>query len=116
MTNKEAIEILKEYEIVDDSLKWYIPECGEAFDMAIKALESQQWIPIKEALPDDEEYVLITTVYASSPFYASFPEVLIGRRYDDNAWYILGGCEDSYTNKHITAWTKLPEPYQEDKK
>ena len=42
MTNKEAIEILKEYEAVDDSLKWYMSGYSEAFDMAIKALEQSE--------------------------------------------------------------------------
>lgn len=62
-----------------------------------------RWNPTNKALPDPDEYVLVTT---------KWDEVLIGRRYDDNAWYILGGCEDSYADEHIKAWAKLPEPWK----
>lgn len=71
------------------------------------ALTYCTWIPTKKAMPDPDEYVLVTT---------KWDEVLIGRRYGNNAWYIMGGCEDSYTDEHIKAWARLPEPYNGEEK
>ena len=63
MTNKEAIEILKEYETVDDSLKWYMPGYSEAFDMAIKALEQSE--------PCNEDKGCSNCMYSGRPTYKS---------------------------------------------
>jgi hypothetical protein len=67
MTVKEAIEHLKNIKIF--SLQdGYTDEVREALDMAIKALEEQEWTPCSEGLPKCEQEVLICTkkkVYVS---------------------------------------------------
>ena len=63
MTNKEAIEILKEYEAVDDSLKWYMSGYSEAFDMAIKALEQSE--------PRNDDKGCSNCMYSGRPTYKS---------------------------------------------
>ena len=63
MTNKEAIEILKEYEAVDDSLKWYMSGYSEAFDMAIKALEQSE--------PCNDDKGCSNCMYSGRPTYKS---------------------------------------------
>ena len=39
MTNKEAIEVIKEIKVTDDCLTQYLQGFDEALDMAIQALE-----------------------------------------------------------------------------
>ena len=71
MTNRDAINLLEEVKILDDTMYAYNPNYLEALDMALTALEAeetwyatheypqkQRWIPCIERLPD--EIVLVT--------------------------------------------------------
>ena len=98
MTNEEAIEYnknLREYmRITDkDSEYKFLKENYEALDMAIKALESQRWIPVSEK-PQEGRY-LCTYEHCDGKCidFGSF---------DGEAWYI----------KPI-AYMPLPQPYAE---
>lgn len=109
MTNQEAIETLRAN--YPDAC---FEQLREAVDMAIKALEAQEWIPCKERLPETEEQVLI---YAWNVHYvlAKYKEI----RTCDGVYKMAWVTEDAYSIpreiKHeVICWRHLPEPYRED--
>ena len=71
MTNAEAIERIKDHIEVHKYHETNAIKILEALNMAIKALEAQEWIPCKERLPDGKEHVLVT----------DYGETNIGRRF-----------------------------------
>lgn len=73
MTNRDAINLLEEVKILDDTMYAYNSSYLEALDMALTALEAEetwyatheypqksQWIPCSERLPDDNREVEVT--------------------------------------------------------
>lgn len=132
MTNKEAIKELKGLQefINGTRLKGEIK--AEAFDLAIKALESSSWIPVETRdltadevaelmkstdiidsddidhwcyccpLPDHNQDVMITTEYG---------DIRITPFYADEY-----GCyfEDYEDRDDVLAWMPLPKPYTKE--
>lgn len=110
MTNRDAINILEEVKILDDTMYAYNPSYLEALDMALTALEAEEtwyatheyppktrWIPCSERLPDNDESVLISNSHGVT-----------------KAWW-NGKCWTSIAVKKyktVTAWMPLPEPYR----
>ena len=98
MTNEEAIKILKQYLDMDSEVK---SDYLEAQRMAIKALESQRWIPISERLPEDYIHVLCQfTLGGMGECYLAH-----------GAFHVVGGLV--MTCNEVIAWLPLPEPYTE---
>lgn len=70
----------------------------------------QDWIPVEERLPEDDNYVLLS--------FGNFSIPLVGRYEGDQeggAFY-LGDCNEGDTciseGLFVNAWRPLPEPYQ----
>ncbi len=125
MTNRDAINILEEVKILDDTMYAYNPSYLEALDMALTALEAEEtwyttheyppktrWISCSERLPEDERRVLILN--DDSRYLIGFvKETDWGKEwryqfdmYDDDVY------EEKEQGK-IIAWMPLPEPYKE---
>lgn len=131
MTAKEAIASLKTLchtcemfpKCVNDK-----PECFQAIELAISALEAQgkqSWIPVKGhyatddeikehpdiaywfdcMMPNDDEEILISVRYKNHS--TVYKDVC----YVDDGYHLDSGF-DWITD--VTAWCKLPEPYQEE--
>ena len=66
---------------------------------------TQQWIPVSERLPKEDEYVLATTSWGS----ITMAERTNGYRCAD--WFIHEGNTNA-SNEDILAWMPLPEPYK----
>ena len=103
MTNVEAIEHLKNIMIFSYQ-DGYTAEAREALDMAISALEAQEWIPVSERLPKVGHSVL-------------FSRRSMGAREGclqaDGKWWQYRWNEMLNADQ-VTAWKPLPEPYRED--
>ena len=136
MTEKEAIERLKDYfRIRDDGRP--TPYLDEAVSMAINALEKQMsngWIKCEDRLPqrkDSNQWVacnvcILRTHYPTSTYDicdAPYDETIVtSAKYDtvQKIWHLdwdeqlnaLINIEDSSLNgDYVIAWQPLPEPF-----
>ena len=110
MTNAEAIETLRAN---------YPDACyeqlREAVDKAIKALEAQEWISVKDRLPEEDHWL-----GGSGKQFSDNVLISITNREDEDAWSDTSQTIDGEWRlelpRHceITAWKPMPEPYQED--
>ena len=102
MTNAEAIEHLKNIKIYSFQ-DGYIDEAREALDMAIKALEAQEWIPVdKKSHPDTPIRVQVQLDNGW----------IITAYYQENEWLSVPDCDEPIQDRWIEAWRPLPEPYK----
>ena len=69
------------------------------------------WIPVKERLPETDDYILLS--------FSNFSLPMVGRYEEDRdggAFY-LGDCDEEDTcisqDLFVNAWKPLPEPYQD---
>ena len=98
MTNEQAIDILR------NDIEICTVEQEEACKMAIKALESQRWIPVSERLPEKQDCYLVTTKWKGSYSGDVYIETNMAvYREKSKEW----DCAD------IIAWMPLPTPYKE---
>ena len=113
MENREAIASLK---TLCNTCTMYPkcvnskPECFQAIETAISALEKQErerWIPVTERLPEYEKEVLtcddsggMSVGYLYSPGFGHA-----------DRWHVDFTYSPVY---HIVAWRPLPEPYTEE--
>ena len=76
----------------------------KVIDVLVSNLRDE-WIPVKDRLPDAKEKVLVT--HCSG--------VTIASLYDSESqiWIANGG--KPHRLKTVTAWQKLPEPYRKEK-
>jgi hypothetical protein len=96
-----------------------MPECEEALDMAIKALEQEpKWIPVSERLPKKGEYgkVLVTYIPSGGTLWTT---VMIAHYSDlmgiaKPSFHIGEVGKESFQNitEQVTAWMPLPKPYK----
>jgi hypothetical protein len=133
MTREEALkkmQAVKAYMTSGNPI-WGVTEMGEAFDMAIKALEEPQWVPCSNGqMPDDLAEVNITWVNRDpEPYYAFLKDKPFtgSAVYYKGKWYWYScTCVDilsEYGENHsdaldnaidVIAWKPLPEPWRGD--
>lgn len=70
---------------------------ADGVEWALKCLKAPQWIDVKDALPDEYEYVLGVTLEPARPSYAIVHLV-------HGMWYTSDGDEIK-----PTCWMRLPE-------
>lgn len=102
MTNEEAKKIIfnQWQSFLEDNIDY--GGISEAYKMAIKALESQRWIPVSERLPEDYIHVLCQfTLNGMGECYLAH-----------GVFHVVGGLV--MTCNEVIAWMPLPEPYKED--
>ena len=114
MKREEALRIIKECKEKGFKHTFYtLNEYHTALDVAIKALEQENWIPVSERLPEEREWYLAVfkekdTDYQLIPRVADY----IG----ENNWRIID--EDGLVKEYrdileCVAWMPLPESYKE---
>jgi len=106
MTKEEAIHVINQVrDVITKDPSWMEEATrvvNEAADMAIKAMEAQEWIPCKDRFPGQEQRVLINL---------SDGDTSVGWLLRGNIWftdYSYGKPEDE-----VVAWMPLPECYRE---
>lgn len=119
MTNAEAIKILlNEWKCIDRNdgincnrkcescdLVMDSAVLKDAYNLAIKALEAQGWIPVdKKSHPDTPERVQVQLANGW----------IITAYYEENEWFSVPYCDEPLEDRWIEAWRPLPEPYRED--
>ena len=78
-----------------------------------RAYKRNGWIPVKERLPETDDYILLS--------FSNFSLPMVGRYEEDSdggAFY-LGDCDEEDTcisqDLFVNAWMPLPEPYREER-
>ena len=117
MTNRDAINLLEEVKILDDTMYAYNPKYLDALDMALTALEAEEtwyatheyppktrWIPCSERLPAYGEDVLI-----SIGGYCNVGYIVSVNEEEQYNWYFSGWY---HLPNDVDAWMPLPEPYK----
>lgn len=91
----------------DDGVLWVLEKIGE-----LPAVQTQQWIPCEERLPEVGTYVLVSKKPLG--FRSNLPDVCTAHRLRDprsgkEEWndMLFGKLDD------VLAWMPLPEPYVE---
>lgn len=100
MTNevKNAINVIKEYLALDKDIEGN--EYIDSLRVMVQALESYQWIPDSERLPEENIHVLCQ-------FYmGGMAECYHAHNY----WHIVGGYRIKIDE--VIAWMPLPPSYQ----
>lgn len=87
-------------------MKIVVDAPNDAVGMAIEALEDSRWIPVTERLPDKDGDYLVTKVDDENV-------TIIGLAYYSNGFGLVFYDNGWASNKTITAWMPLPEPYEE---
>lgn len=81
----------------------YTCKDGEKMREAIKALEQDQWIPVSERLPEEEQRVIVTLDNGD----------VLEALYGYGEWALTS--EDGYVDLdglEVIAWMPLPDPYK----
>ena len=106
MTNAEAIHVINQVrDVITKNPSWTEEArrvVNEVADMAIKALESQEWIPCKERLPEVAHSVL---------FSRRSMDTSEGCLQADGKWWQYRWNEILNADQ-VTAWMPLPDPYK----
>lgn len=126
MTNRDAINLLEEVKMLDDTMYAYNPCYEEALDMALTALKAEEtwyatheyppelrWIPVTERLPEDE-YVLISkkpTKLSGSKWCVTVAIRMADPRSGKIQWRDSGF--GIIQDDEVLAWMPLPEPWKE---
>ena len=91
----------------------------DAFDEYVESNEPH-WIPVEQALPEEETDVLVTVHFLGVKHQNGWNEYLQESYYVDIASHICGewsSASDDYKiapKRHkVIAWCELPEPYKE---
>lgn len=90
--------------IAREALALFIRGAKDTFEKELSALEAEnkrlrdQWIPVEERLPDNDQRIL---------FYSQGGDTINGM-YRDELWFFDTGRE--YENSPVTHWMPLPEP------
>ena len=102
ITKEEAIEHLKNIKIYSFQ-DGYTDEAREALDMAIKALEAQEWVPVnKKSHPNTPIRVQVQLDNGW----------IITAYYEENEWLSVPDFSEPIEDRWIEAWRPLPEPYK----
>jgi len=119
MTNRDAINLLEEVKILDDTMYAYNPSYLEALDMAITALEAEEtwyvtheyppktrWIPVSERLPEESETRELLLCWDDG-------QIVVGGYIGNRTFVGQAWPEAASKATKVIAWMPKPKPYKE---
>ena len=136
MTGSEAKEILIKREKCDGELCFTEGDCikceynttdeewNEAFEKALEALESSDWIPCSERMPEEKDSMFAkfygTDKWREAMMRKKSDRVIVTVEYDDGERTTdVASTNDgvwqnsiSVIKRKVIAWMPLPEPYR----
>ena len=94
-----------------------VNDCGICIQRILdipSADPERKWIPVTEALPEDNRQVL---VYAQSTHFvlAKYDEMMEPNGEWKKQWVTFDAWKPYYTVKNVIAWMTLPEPWRGEK-
>lgn len=116
MTKDEALkkmQAVKSYMTSGNPI-WSVTEMGEAFDLAIDALE-QQWIPCSERLPKEGERVLATHLGGLNPNNQVIEHIYQNGKFTMGWDMDMNPSSPTFGQRYmgeVIAWMPLPEPWR----
>ena len=123
MTREEAIEILKPFKAcMFDQHGCPISDAAIALDVAIEALEQQQWIPVTYRPAEGDELKHYMYMFTCD-MPADEQDILVTVKGRHGTLWVerdVNYCKDGFTLdsgndwRDVEAWMPLPKPYQED--
>lgn len=74
-----------------------------------------KWIPIKQRLPEQEDYYLVSIYYNAPENQTSYVDVMIAKFFVEKKQFqtYSDRDQDYYPILDVIAWQKVPEPYME---
>ena len=120
MTNERAIEILQIMNYENQvPLHWTKNEQNDAVDLAIQALERQQWTPITKKWPDKKGRYLVTyREWSNGEYLPKYDNTYVRiLRYHESIFRFPVSIDEEAekdTNREVIAWMPLPESYKEE--
>lgn len=103
MTNNEAIKRIKDHIKVHKIGEYPHLLIGDALELAIEALEQQEWISVEDGLPINRHYPPVICRHDKDNWTDA--AIVTGR----GNWINSEGCEI-----YPTHWRPLPEPPKEE--
>ena len=97
MTPQEAIQRIKTHNEIHSRKEHFAVKITKALQMAVEALENQQWIPVTERLP--EPYVDVLVIRNG--------KIAIDH-HEEDGWFA-----HDFKGKRATHWIPLPAPPEE---
>lgn len=82
---------------------------GSNTEKYLKELTKHRWIPVKERMPEDDCFVLVTVSGIYNNLIFSDAIQLAAYSIEGKNWFIEGYPE--WENPEVAAWTPLPEVY-----
>ena len=121
MTKHEAIEVLEEVKMLDDSLFAYSQAYNDALDMAIEALKAQepvvqQWVNTKDRLPADRGRYLVMLKTDGKIGFEVHEHLMRILWFGSEGWRLPRHYPEwihEALKQEVTHWMLLPEPPKE---
>ena len=114
MTHEEAIKNINALNAVCCEKDFYDAEFENALALAIDAIKkqaTQEWISVKDRLPDNKEYDWVLAQVVEDNGFMHIPTVMEYRQ-SKNDWFeeTYGWLSDHNGIFTVTYWMPLPEP------
>ena len=100
---KRMAKTEEEFLSIDDSILGEIPFCADY--LLANGVTVQEWISVKDRLPEENGYYLCEVCFSSVSDCKSYRRMIL--YWEDNVWIDMPNC---FKTRKPTHWMPLPEP------